>query len=301
VKRNTVLGYLLLLPHAVFFGLFVVFPLAKVLVMSFSEWGLFQGFLKWVGWENFGVLFRFDGYRAKYFWQSMGVTASFVAWIVPLITLVAILLAMLLNNPRLRFQKFLLTSIFLPTALAVTVTAVIWRWIFSFDAGLVNLFLSGMGLEKIPWITTMPWAFITVVIATLWWTLGWNVIILLGGLQKIPESLYDAARVDGANALQRFWNVTLPGLRNVLMYVVITQAVATFGIFGQSQLMTSGGPGRQTLPVMLQIYNEAFNTSRPRMGYASAMSVVFGVLVLSVLAVQYFLFTHERKGVRHAA
>jgi multiple sugar transport system permease protein len=296
LKARKVIPYLLIAPHGIFFGIFVIFPIFKSLFMSFTEWGLFQRMVKFVGWENYYKIFDFGGYRSRYFWKAVWVTLEFVAITVPALVIVAILLALLLNSKFLKGKSFALTSFFLPTALAVTVIAVIWRWLLNYDAGLMNYVLSFFGLDKIPWLTSLPWALISIVVATVWWTVGWNVIIVLGGLQKIPATLYDAARVDGAGIFQRFWHVTLPGLKNVLMFVVITQIIASFGIFGQPQLMTNGGPGRGTLPIMLHIYQEAFNTSRPRMGYAAAMSIIFGIIVLGVTFIQYYLFTKEKKG-----
>jgi len=300
--KRKIVPYLLILPHALFFGTFVIFPIFKSFYMSLTEWGLFQGMIRYVGFENYQRLFDLSGFRAQYFWQAVWVTTKFVIVTVPALVILALLLALLLNAKSLKGKNFYLTTFFLPTSIAVTVTAVIWRWIFSYRTGLVNYTLQSLGLEIIPWLTSMPWAFVAIVVTTLWWTVGWSMIILLGGLKRIPDTLYDAARVDGAGVFQRFLNVTLPGLKNVMMFVCITQALASFGLFGQSQLMTAGGPGRETLPAMLYIYNEAFNVARPRMGFAAAMSVIFGAIVLSVTFFQFYLFTRERKeGMRRAA
>lgn len=287
--------YLLLLPHAVFFGIFFIYPLFKSLYMSFTEWGLFQGMIRYVGLDNYARLFDFGGYRSQYFWSAIWVTVQFVLYSVPVLVSVSLALALILNNRKLKMKSFHLTAFFLPTALSVTVVAVMWRWILNVHSGLLNYLLGFFGIEKIPWLTDLPWVWGAIIIATVWWTVGWNTVIFLGGLSKIPEPLYDSAKVDGANAFRRFLNVTLPGLKQVMMFVVITQVLAGFGLFAQPQLMTGGGPGRATIPIMLHIYGEAFNPSRPRMGYATAMSLITGVIIVSVTFIQYFLFTRKSK------
>jgi len=298
LRLKKVVPYLFLAPHAIFFGMFFIFPLFKSIFMSFTEWGLFQGMIKFVGFENYEKIFT-AGYRSRYFWKAIWVTVQFVIYSVPLLIVIALLLALLLNNKKLKLKNFYLTAFFIPTALSATVIAVIWKWIMNNQAGLLNYFLSFIGVDKIPWITDLPWVWLAIIIPTIWWTVGWNTIIILGGLSKIPEVLYDAAKVDGASRFKRFIHVTLPGLKNVLMFVTITQVLASFGLFAQSQLITGGGPARATLPIMLHIYNEAFNPSRPRMGYAAAMSIITGIIILSVTFIQYYLFTHQRKVKRY--
>ncbi len=295
MKKSKAVPYVLLLPHAVFFGIFFIFPLFKSIYMSLTEWGLFQGMIRYVGLDNYKKIFEFSSYRSEYFWKAIWVTAQFVLYSVPILVAVALTLAMLLNNKRLKLKSLHLAAIFVPTALSVTVIAVMWKWILNNYSGLLNYLLGFLGISKISWLTDLPWVWGAIIIATVWWTVGWNTVILLGGLSKIPESLYDAAKVDGANSFKRFIHVTLPGLKQVMMFVVITQVLAGFGLFGQPQLMTGGGPGRSTLPIMLHIYGEAFNPSRPRMGYATAMSLVTGVIIVSVTFLQYYLFTRKSK------
>jgi len=295
LRTKKVIPYILILPHAVFFGVFFIFPLFKSVYMSLTEWGLFQGMIKYVGLDNYGKIFDFSGYRSEYFWKAIWVTVQFVIYSVPVLVFVATGLALMLNSKKLKTKSLHLTAIFVPTALSVTVVAVMWRWILNNHSGLLNYVLSFFGIGKIPWLTDLPWVWLSIVIATVWWTVGWNTVILLGGLKKIPDSLYDSAKVDGANSIQRFFYVTLPGLKQVMMFVVITQVLAGFGLFAQPQLMTGGGPGRETIPIMLHIYGEAFNPSRPRMGYATAMSLITGVIVISVTFLQYYLFTRNTK------
>lgn len=296
--KHKVVPYLLLLPHALFFAVFVIFPIGRSIQMSMARWGLFQGMVEFVGLDNFTRLVNPESFRARHFWRSMQVTVQFVLLNVPLLIAIALSIALLLNIKKLRFKGVHVTALFMPMALAATVIAVIWRWMLSYQTGLINYLLSFIGISRIPWLVNVPWVWFSIIVATLWWTLGWNILILLGGLKKIPETLYESATVDGANVLQRFVHVTLPGLKDVLMFVCITQVLASFGLFAQPQLMTQGGPGRATLPVMLHIYQTAFDNSGPYMGLGAAQTIITGSIILAFTFLQYFLFVYEKKAKR---
>lgn len=177
---------------------------------------------------------------------------------------------------------------FAPYALSVTVAAVLWRWIFE-QGGLINAYLSEwFGMSPIAWLSSMPWAWVAIVVCTVWWTIGFNTVIFLAALQEIPESLYEAASIDGANTSQQFFGITVPMLRPVLIFVITTTLLASANLFGQPYLMTAGGPSFQTEPVMMRIYNEAFVQSR--MGSAAAMSVLFAALLLILTTINFRVF-----------
>jgi len=287
--------FLLLLPHGIFFLIFVIFPIGKSIFMSMTDWGLFEGYMGFVGLENYKILFDLTEYKGQQFWMAMEVTLKFVLLFVPLLTSLSIALAVLLNNKKLKFQSFHFVSMFLPTSLAVTVVVVIWKWIFNGESGLLNYLLSLIDIAPIPWLSDNIGAWVAIIVSTLWWGFAWPVMIILGGLKRIPSFLYESAGIDGANALEKFLYITLPGLKDILMFITITQVLGAFGLFAQSQLMTGGGPGRSTMPVMLLIYGEAFNTSRPRMGVGSAMSIITGAIILAFTFTQYFLYRNKEK------
>jgi len=291
-RRFELTPYLLLLPHALFFAAFVLYPLFRAFFMSAFTWGIFNGPTEFVGLKNFFKLFDLEGIRGSQFWDAVGVTLQFVVYTVPVFVAFALALALLFNHRFLRFKGFHLSAVFMPTALAVTIIACLWRMVFN-DTGFVNSLIMMAGGDKLGWLSDLPGAWITLVVSTLWWTVGWNVILLLGGLQKVPETLYDAARVDGAGWWRTLFTVTLPGLKDVLFYVVTTQALASWGLFAQAQLMTKGMPGRATMPVALHIFGTAFGGSGDMLGLGSAMSILTGVLILTSTGVLYLLFGRD--------
>ncbi|MCG0237726.1 MAG: sugar ABC transporter permease [Firmicutes bacterium] len=179
------------------------------------------------------------------------------------------------------------TVFYAPTVLSVATVAIIWRWLLDTNAGLVNYYLRtylGVG-QNIPWLTDLPWAWIALVLMTVWWTMGGNLILFLAGLQDIPETLYEAARIDGANGWQLFRHITLPGLKPTLLFVTVMTTIASFNLFGQPYMTTGGGPNRATQTVIMLIRDEAFKAYR--MGSASAMAWVLGIVMMVVSIFQF--------------
>lgn len=152
----------------------------------------------------------------------------------------------------------------------------------------MNTYLQRLNLSPLPWLGALPWAWIAITIATVWWTVGFNTIIFLAALQDIPENLYEAAAIDGAGTLQKFFSITLPMLRPVLVFVIIIQLLASANLFGQPFIMTRGGPGQDTETVMMRIYREGFETYR--MGSAAAMSVFYAAILLILTALNFKFF-----------
>lgn len=198
---------------------------------------------------------------------------------VPLFVVFSLILALVLTDRDLRLPSLHMSAWFLPTALSATVVACLWRMIFN-DTGFVNSLILLSGGLKVGWLSSLPGAWVSIIAATLWWTIGWNVIIIYSARKKIPETLYDAAKVDGAGRMRTFLAVTAPGLKNVMLYVVTTQTLASFGLFAQPQLMTKGYPGRSTIPVALHMYGVSFGSTGDMLGLGAAMSVVTGLVIL---------------------
>lgn len=293
MRKNSIWGYLFLLPFLSFFGLFVIFPLIRGVYMSMTKWGLYGGNLGFIGLKNYQLLFDPNFFMSRQFWESMWATTQFMIFSVPLFIFSGLGLAILINNQFLKIKTVSRMIFFVPVALSAPVIAVIWMWLLEYNSGLINFLLTFIGIGRIPWLTQQPWAWISIVITTLWWTVGWNMIIFLGGLQNIPTELYDAAKVDGSNSWNTFIHITLPGLRNVIFFITIFQIIASFNLFAQPQLMTGGGPGRSTLPVMLYIYQTAFNFSLPYMGISSAMSVISGGIILIIIMILFLTLGKE--------
>ena len=195
-------------------------------------------------------------------------------------------------NREFRGRNFFRATFFAPYVLGVAVIGILWRFLLDPNVGLVNYYLGVLGLpDNIPWITALPWAWVSLVGVTVWWTLGFNTVIYLAGLQDIDPALYDAAKVDGANGWQRFVNVTLPGLRPVLLFVITVTILASANMFGQSYIITQGAPGEDTTPAIWYIAEQGLRFFK--MGPAAAMSYVLALALAVVSLANFALFRYR--------
>ncbi|MFI2646685.1 MULTISPECIES: carbohydrate ABC transporter permease [Micromonospora] len=283
--------YLFLAPYLV---LFLVFGLAPILFgvwFSLHQWDLQLPNRPFVGLENYRDLFSSDSADYADWWAAVRATAIFTVLSVPLLVVVPLGLALLLNE-KFPGRTFFRAAFFAPYVLGVAVIGLLWRFLLDANLGLVNRLLDAVGLPAdTPWVTDVPWAWVSLVGVTVWWTCGFNAVIYLAGLQDIPAELYEAARVDGASAWDRFRHVTLPGLRPVLLFVLTTTILASANVFGQSFLITQGAPGEQTRTVVWRIVDEGLRNYD--VGQASAMSVLFALLLAVVSIVNFRLFRYR--------
>lgn len=273
---------LFLAPYLLFFIAFLLAPLIYAFILSLHNWNILAGDQGFVGLRHYGyILFRPDSILFTEFWSGMAHTALFAIITVPLLVGIALALALLLATSP--FRTLFRMIFFIPSILSVTIACTIWLWIFG-SGGLLNKYLG----QSIPWLTTQPWAWMTIIITTLWWTVGINMVILLAGVLDVPREYHEAAMIDGATAWQRVVHITLPSMRPILGFVVITQMLASFGLFAQPQLLTGGGPGEETTSITLYIYNEAF--SKNNLATASAMSFALGLVLVLIALVQLRFF-----------
>jgi multiple sugar transport system permease protein len=278
--------YLFLAPYLVLFFTFVLVPAVYGIWISLHNWDYLLPGKPFVGLQNYIDLFTPGSVTFGPFWQSMEATAKFTLYSVPFLVVVPLLVALLLNQ-RFAGRNFFRALYFAPYVLGVAVIGVLWRFVLDPNAGLLNYYLG----TSVPWITDLPWAWISLVGVTVWWTLGFNSVIYLAGLQDINAELYEAAKVDGANRWQRFWNVTIPGLRPVLLFVVTVTILASANMFGQSYLITQGAPGQETRTAIMYIAQEGLRNFR--MGSAAAMSYVL-TLFLILISIVNFVFLRDR-------
>jgi multiple sugar transport system permease protein len=276
--------YLFMAPYLLLFLVFVLVPAVFGLWISLHNWDYLMPETVWVGLRNYANLFDPLFPTSGFFWQSMAATAQFTLYSVPLLVVVPLLIALVLNR-RFPGRTFFRAVYFAPYVLGVAVIGVLWQFLLNPGIGLVNYYLGFFGVEGIPWTNALPWAWIALVGMTVWWTLGFNAIIYLAGLQDIDPALYDAAKVDGANRWQRFWNVTLPGLRPVMLFVVTVTILASANMFGQAYLVTAGAPGNETRTAIMYIAQEGLENFR--MGSAAAMSYVLA-LFLAIISIINF-------------
>jgi multiple sugar transport system permease protein len=242
--------------------------------------------------DNYADLFDPGSLVFDRFWNAMQATGIFTVLSVPLLIVVPLGVALAMNQ-RFVGRNLFRAVYFAPYVLGVAVVAVMWRFLLDNNIGLVNYYLGRLGLpDDIAWTTSVPAAWVALVGVTVWWTLGFNAVIYLAGLQDIPRELYEAAEVDGANAWQKFRNVTLPGLRPVLSFVTMITIIASANMFGQSYLMTEGAPGTETRTAIYQIAETGLRNYQ--MGSAAAMSYVL-TLVLMLTSLGVFWLFRERR------
>ncbi len=224
------------------------------------------------------------------FWLSFGNTLLFVVMSTPVIVGTGLALALALNRGG-RMVGVLRAMFFAPYVLSVAVLTLIWAFMLNPGIGLVGIFGDWFGADPINMLNSTTWAMPAIVLATLWWTVGFNLVLFLAGLQDIDTQQYEAASIDGANAWQTFWNITVPGLKRTIRLVVVLQVIYSFQIFGQVFIMTRGGPDGATRVLIQHIFERGFRDFE--LGYASAMSIVLFVAIILVSIVQFVLLPKE--------
>ncbi|MEV0287403.1 MULTISPECIES: sugar ABC transporter permease [unclassified Kribbella] len=283
--------YLFLAPYLLLFLLFVVGPALFGFWMSLHDWDFQLPGKPFVGLQNYKDLFDPLTATAEPFWHGMRATGIFTVASVPFLVAVPLGLAVLLNR-KFPGRTFFRAVYFAPYVLGVAVIGLMFRYILDTNFGILNAFLELFGLPEIGWTNDQPWAWISLVLVTVWWTAGFNSIIYLAGLQDIPAEQYEAAALDGAGRWQQFVHVTLPGLRPVTVFIVTITLLASANMFGQALLITQGGPGDTTTTALMVITDIGF--SQFRMGQAAAMSYVLAA-ALAVVSLIAFALMRERK------
>ncbi|MDK1475234.1 sugar ABC transporter permease [Streptomyces sp. 549] len=278
-------------PAVALLALFLLFPFVSAVLLSFTDQRLSSPLpVSFTGLENYRRIFT-----DAQFWTAFRNNTLFAALVVPLQTSAALALAVLVNR-KLPGRTFFRTVYFLPTVTVMAVAAVIWKLLLLPEGGLVNGVLGTLTFGQLQpgWLSSTSWALPAIVLTSVWQGVGFQMVIFLAGLQAIPDSLYEAARVDGANAWQQFRHVTLPGLRNTLIFVINVTSIFAFRLFDQVYLMPQfpGGPLDSTRTMMLELLQTGY--TRRMIGQASAIAVVFFLFVLVVSLVQRRLGREER-------
>ncbi len=271
--RPHIAGWLCASPWIFGFLIFTLGPMIWSIYYSLTEYPLIREPI-WVGLENYRVMFLED----KFFYNSLRVTTIYAVVGVPLHLVFGFLLALLLNQ-KIRFIAFWRTIYFLPSVVSGVAVALLWQWIFNSDFGLANWLLGLLKIDGPSWLLSPVWALPALIIMSLW-SVGGSMIIFIAGLQGVPQTLYEAADMDGANAVRRFWHVTVPMVSPVILFNLIIGLVAALQTFTQAFIMTAGGPRQATHFFMLHLYNNAFQWLK--MGYASALAWVLFVYILIV-------------------
>jgi multiple sugar transport system permease protein len=268
--RETVIGLLFILPSLIGFTLFYAIPSVRGVFISFTNWDLLTP-AKQVGLANYAKLLQDPN-----FWNSLKVTVYYVLLNIPIQTVLAMVIAVMMS--RLTKSIIIRAMIILPWLMPGVVVGLLWLWLLDPTIGIVNVALRAIGVGTIPFLNLPKYAMPSIAMINIWQYVGYTALLLFAGLQSIPGSVYEAASIDGASEPQMFWKVTIPLLRPVLVFVLVTSIIGSFQIFDTIAITTKGGPVNATKVLNWYIYEQAFN--RFNMGYATAISMVlFGILI----------------------
>lgn len=270
-------GYGLVAPYLLHMAVFWGYPLLFAFVLMFHRWDMVTP-MEFIGLKNFMRLVRDD-----LFFRALFNTGLFLTIHIPLQIVVALFFAELLNRP-LKGRGFFRAAYFMPVVVSGVVITILFQQLFAFDTGLINRMIQNLGGAPVPWLTSPALAMPSIALLATWKNVGLYIVLFLAGLQHIPKHLYEAAELDGANAWQRWWHVTLPMLNPTMVTVVVLSTIGGFSLFIEPYILTGGGPLNATLSAVLYIYNQAFYFNH--MGYAAALGFCFAIVIFIVVLLQ---------------
>ncbi|GIN56444.1 sugar ABC transporter permease [Lederbergia ruris] len=275
-------------PHLLIFSLFFLVPILYGIYISFTNWDLI-GKADFVGLENYKeILSQKDSSFYTQFHNGLKNTFIFVILSVPSCIIIPLLLASALNA-KPRFHKLFQSIFYMPTLFSISAVVIIWTLMFNVNQGPINNLLG----KSILWTGSQPYAWASIVIVTVWWCIGSNMIIYQAALNGISKDLYEAASIDGANSIQKFFKITLPGIRGQILYTVVITTIAQFNVYGQPLMLTNGGPADSTRVLLMDIQQNAFGSGQSIAGIASAMAFMLGLCIMVVSLIQ-FLFLRNK-------
>lgn len=280
--------YIALAPVLLLFFYVRIIPIASSFVLSFYNWNLIKPRKPFIGFDNYTALLADDNFRL-----ALRNTTVYSVSTVLLSTLLALPLAVFLSR-RSRLSTFYQTVYFLPVITPLVPMAIAWKWIYDYNYGVLNYGLSQIGLPSVAWLTDPDIALWALVIMGVWKVLGYNLVLFLVGIRNIPAEFMEAAELDGATGWQRFWLITLPLLRPILLYVLVTATISAYAVFTQVYVMTLGSqsqPGQAVRMLVFDIYTNGFQFFR--MGYASAEAVILTLIVLGLTVIQFSLVRND--------
>jgi multiple sugar transport system permease protein len=291
-QSEAILAWLFSAPALLLLTVFLLVPFLMAFGLAFTDQRLIPNPnlpTRFVAFRNFVRLLEDETFH-----RALLNNFLFAAIVVPLQSSFALLLAILVNQ-KLRFSNVFRTVYFSPVVTIMVVVAIVWTFLYNPGEGFINAFIQTISFGRLggyDWLNDTKLAFPAIMLLSIWQGVGFQMVIYLAGLQDIPDELYEAAQVDGANRWQQFWNVTLPQLRNTTIFVVIATTILAFKLFTQVWVMTRGGPQEATMTTMILVYKEGFK--QLKVGYASAISIVFFLIVLGVSLLQRVVLREER-------
>lgn len=280
--REAFVGYLFILPTYIGFTIFILYPLVESVRISFQEFSLLRG-STYIGFDNYVQMFADGRLRIAYV-----NTVIFTLFAVFFNAGIGLILAVMLNRRLPVLMRNLYRSIFFfPVLIAHTYIAVIWRFLYAQDTGVINYYLGLFGVEAIPWLSNAHWAMAAIIILDVWKNTGFAMLVFLAGLQSIPNEYYEAAQLDGANERQLFFRITIPLLSPTIFFILVIFMIGALQVFDTIIVLTQGGPGDATRSVVLYVYEIAFRTFN--MGYAAAVSMTLFAIILVLTALQFWI------------
>jgi multiple sugar transport system permease protein len=286
LSRQRLAGFAFVGPFLFLYLFLLIYPLLRGILISFRRADPFDDG-QFVGLENYGRLFA-----DPVFHQAMWNTFKVTLMVVPVLTVIALLLALALNRAT-KGAAIFRGIFFSSSVLSVTIVTLIWRFVLAPDAGLLGEAATAMGWEPLPFLSHPDLALPALAITTIWWSIGLPMMLFLAGLQQIPEDMYEAAALDRATIWTTFWRLTLPSLRHTVILVVMLQTAAQLQMFGQAQLLTAGGPSGASRTAVLYIFEVAFG--RWEIGYAAAAAEILFLLIVLVTLAQYWATSRTRE------
>ncbi|MDY0214349.1 MAG: sugar ABC transporter permease [Bacilli bacterium] len=310
IKRYLTVA-LFLVPYLTFFIIFFIYPLFFGVYISFFRYDVFDPSKSvFVGLDNYklattGLMVGNTNvtlYR-NMFWGALKNTLLFVGVSVPLLIIIPIFIAILIDiEPK--FYKIFRIIFFLPTILSISAVGIIFKWQFDTQYGFVNGILNLFGFESVAWLNSQPYAWIAIIVTTIWWTIGTNTVIIGAGLKEVDKQMYEAAEIDGATYPRIMWSVALPAIRNQIFIIVFTTIIASFNIYGQPDILTGGGPALTgtvaagtpgTTTVVMMVIRGLLQGVNRLPGLAAAMAIIFGFFILSVSLIQSLINKRREK------
>lgn len=278
-------------PHFIFFVVFIVLPTAYGIYASFTQWNMTTS-PQWVGLNNYKtILTNTDSTFYKQFWNGLKNTLIFVVGTVPLQVLIPLFIAILLQHKGVKGKGLFQAIFYIPGLISVSAAAIVWLLIFNPRLGPVNNVLG----SDTAWVVHQPYAWIVIFIMSLWGAIGGNMIIYRSAMNGISQELYEAAELDGAGSVRKFFSITLPQIRFPLLYTLVMSTAGAFNVYAQPLMVTSGGPKQSTHVLMMYIRNLAFGQGQSIAGMASAMAVLLGLVIVVISAFQFIFMYNNSK------
>jgi multiple sugar transport system permease protein len=289
--RESRAGWLFTAPALALIGVFFFLPVIGGLLLSFTDYDVYAigdpAAARWVGLANYSQILT-----TPLFWKALGNTLFLVFAGGPLSLLASLAAALAVSGRRVRAPGLFRSIFFIPVVTTLVAVAIVWRYLYHPHYGLVNWVLSALHLPAVDWLGNPHWAMPAIILMTVWKNFGYNMLIFIAGLHTIPEDLYEAARLDGANAWDRFVHVTLPGLAPTFLFVGVTTMLGQFQVFAEPYVMTQGGPLKATTTLVMMMYEEGFRWWR--LGLAAAIAFLLFILMLAGTLVQMRLQRERR-------